>query len=284
MAAPVIECYTVDVSICSQIARLAIEEHGLKAKHVNVDIEEKMENYEPWYARINPKLTVPTVVYDGQKITDSQDIMKHLAKNHPERKLYDAGSKAHIDVYMKHFYDSFSSIGGFTFLNIMKWGPHWFLFIMKGKGLVTWWKQRQLAKDPEFTKIVEDKRIAISKMKNSGKSLAEMEAAVKSICDRMEEDLSKSKSGFLVGDHYTLADVMATALCARVHFIKGMAYFGPHTEKYFEMVQKRPSYKEAKIVDCMDKAAMGEQAQWFFIVLGSVTAAVVGAVWWRFFA
>jgi glutathione S-transferase len=279
--APTLEAYTVDVSICSQIARLAIVEHGLEAKHINVDIEEKMENYEPWYARINPALTVPTVVYNDLKITDSQDIMKHLAKHHPERKLYDAGSKEHIDVYMKQFYESFSSIGGFTFLNIMKWGPHWFLFVMKGKGLVTWWKQRQLAKDPEFTQIVENKRAAMAKMKNSGKSLAQMEAAVKSICDRMEEDLSKSTSGFLVGDHYTLADVMGTALCARVHFIKGMTFFGPNTVKFFEMVQNRPSYKEAKIIDNMDASAMGGQAKRFFALLATLVV-VSGAVVLRF--
>ena len=69
----------------------------------------------------------------------SQDIMKHLAKKHPEKRLYDAASCAVVDDYMKHFYDKFSSIGGFdTFLNIMKWGPHWLLFVMKGKALITW--------------------------------------------------------------------------------------------------------------------------------------------------
>lgn len=288
MSEAVIECYTVDVSICSQIARLAIAEHGLKAKHVNVDIEEKMENYEPWYAKINPKLTVPTVVYNGSKLTDSQDIMKHLAKHHPEKNLYDAGSRAEIDDWMKDFYQKFSSIGGFTMLNIAKWGPHWFLYLAKGKGVVTWWKARKLAQaGPEFAEIVAQKKAKMLQMANSVKggplALTQMETNVKEICDRMEADLSKSESGFLVGDHYTLADVMGTALCARVHFIKGMTYFGPHTKKYFEMLKARPSYKEARVVDCIEDSAMYNQAQRFFTILSIVTVAVVGTVAWYFF-
>ena len=85
---PKISAYTVDVSICSQICRLAIVEHGLKFNSINVDIEDKMENYTEWYARINPKFTVPAMDYNGQLLTDSKDIMLFLAEMHPEANLY----------------------------------------------------------------------------------------------------------------------------------------------------------------------------------------------------
>ena len=124
--------------------------------------------------------------------------------------------------------------------------------------------------------------MAMSKMKNSGKTLVEQDAAVKSICDRMEADLSKSSSGFLVGDHYTLADVIGTALCARVHVIKGMTFFGPNTVKFFEMVKKRPTYKEANIIDNIHKADMGAQAIRFFTVLGATLAAGMASGVWYF--
>ena len=88
-----ITSYTVDVSICSQICRLAIAEAGLKYENINVDIEDKMENYSEWYAKINPKFTVPAMKYVNEEkkvdvtLTDSKDIMYYLAKAHPEAGL-----------------------------------------------------------------------------------------------------------------------------------------------------------------------------------------------------
>ena len=36
--APRVVAYTADVSICSQIARLALAEHGITPEHVHVDM------------------------------------------------------------------------------------------------------------------------------------------------------------------------------------------------------------------------------------------------------
>ena len=49
MADPKITAYTADISVCSQICRLAIVEHGLPCEHVNIDIEGEMVNYEAWF-------------------------------------------------------------------------------------------------------------------------------------------------------------------------------------------------------------------------------------------
>ena len=93
---PPIVAYTADVSICSQICRLAIHEHGLACEHVNVDIECRMQNYEPWFIRIQPKMTVPAMTYGETVIGDSKDILYFLAERHPG--LYPAGpERASID-------------------------------------------------------------------------------------------------------------------------------------------------------------------------------------------
>ena len=58
--APAVTCYTADISICSMICRVAVEEHGVpNVTHTNVDIECSMENYEPAFIAIQPKMTVP---------------------------------------------------------------------------------------------------------------------------------------------------------------------------------------------------------------------------------
>ena len=70
---PQIVTYTADLSICSQICRLAVQEHDLAdAEDVAVDIEYAMDNYEPWFAQLQPTMTVPLMCYDDQLVGDSK--------------------------------------------------------------------------------------------------------------------------------------------------------------------------------------------------------------------
>jgi len=70
---------------------------------------------------------------------------------------------------------------------------------------------------------------------------------MKEILDVMESDLANHQ--FLAGDNYTLADVMGTCLCARVHMIKGLNLFGPNTIAYYQRMKARPSFVSAKCVE-----------------------------------
>ena len=139
--APRVVAYTADVSICSQIARLALAEHGITPEHVHVDMcvtatppslpslsttlhliplllhpdpltshcvvsEGRMENYDPWFIRIQPAMTVPAMKYtaaDGEEtiVGDSKDILYFLAERHPG--LYPEEQRAAIDEYINGF-------------------------------------------------------------------------------------------------------------------------------------------------------------------------------------
>ena len=37
-----------------------------------------MENYEPWYARINPRMVIPTLEHDGALICDSAAFLRYI--------------------------------------------------------------------------------------------------------------------------------------------------------------------------------------------------------------
>ncbi|HIC34439.1 MAG TPA: glutathione S-transferase domain-containing protein, partial [Gammaproteobacteria bacterium] len=98
---PQVVTYTADLSICSQICRLAVQEHNLAdAENVAVDIEYAMDNYEPWFARLQPTMTVPVMCYDDQVIGDSKDILYFLAERHAERGLYPQAARAEIDEFI----------------------------------------------------------------------------------------------------------------------------------------------------------------------------------------
>ena len=129
---PFVTAYTADLSICSQICRLAIVEHGLKCRNVHVDIECRMDNYDPWFIRMQPTMTVPCMKYDGAVVGDSRDILYFLAERHPG--LYPAEHRSAIDAYVAGFYDRFQPIAAFTFGHLVQRdSPGVVDFIRRGK-------------------------------------------------------------------------------------------------------------------------------------------------------
>src|SRR5258708_12254153 len=71
--------YHYPMSICSQKVRLCLAELQLPYEGRVVDIGFGMENFEPWYVRLNSAGVVPTL-RDGQRIvTNSAKILHYLA-------------------------------------------------------------------------------------------------------------------------------------------------------------------------------------------------------------
>jgi len=46
-----------------------------------------MNNHEEWYAKLNPKMTVPVLKYNNEVLTESQQIISFLNHHHPEKQL-----------------------------------------------------------------------------------------------------------------------------------------------------------------------------------------------------
>jgi len=261
---PPIVAYTADVSICSQICRLAIHEHGLACEHVNVDIECRMQNCEPWFIRIQPKMTVPAMKYGEMVVGDSKDILYFLAERHPG--LYPAATpeRTAIDDFISEFYGRFGLIAAFTFGHLVRTNSAVKDFIRKGKTDVSRSKLEQVVRgsDPGLANLAQVKlqRIQAFDMVAWAES-QDVNALCKkmgALLDAMEATLATGQP-FLVGDSYSLADIVATAFCARVHFIKGEALFGPNVSAYWGRMQERPSFKQAYICATWEDALMSKQ-------------------------
>ena len=52
---------------------------------------------------------------------------------------------------------------------------------------------------------------------------------------------------FVVGDRYTLADVVWTVTVARAHMLRKTSALGPRTKAWFSRMRERPSYAQADI-------------------------------------
>ncbi len=262
-----ITTYTADVSICSQICRLAVQEHGLSdAEDVSVDIEHAMENYDPWFVRIQPSMTVPVMKYGDDYIGDSKDILYFLADKHPEAGLYPADASDEIDAFINSFYDSFMAIGVFTFGNLVSRSESLKQFILQGKTDVTLEKLEALTRDPELAEPAKAKLEQIKlrdfSLLGNPELLANVEGQIQALLDMLETKLADGRE-FAVGSAYTLADVVATALLARVHFIKGDALFTPRIAAYWTRMQARPSFQSANVCDTWEKTLMATQFEAF---------------------
>ena len=70
--------YSFPGSLCSQKVRLALSEKHVPYENRFVDIELRLENYEPWYLRLNPNAVVPTLVHGDRVVTNSAHIIRYI--------------------------------------------------------------------------------------------------------------------------------------------------------------------------------------------------------------
>ena len=264
---PQVVTYTADLSICSQICRLAIQEHNLAdAEDVAVDIEYAMNSYEPWFARLQPTMTVPVMCYDDQVIGDSKDILYFLAERHAERGLYPQAARAEIDEFIEAFYARLMFIGVFTFGHLLQRSEGLKRFILHAKTDVTLAKLRTLAEDPELGDVARKKLAQMehrdfSQLSDPG-LLGKADAEVTGLVQMLEERLQDGRS-WVCGEAYTLADIVATALLARVHFIQKEALFTPAVSAYWQRLQARPSFAAANVCATWESTEMSQQFEAF---------------------
>lgn len=71
--------YHASSSYYSMIARLALLSAKVPFTSHRMDIHLAKEQLSDWYLKINPHMTVPSLVDDTQTLTDSRDILKYAA-------------------------------------------------------------------------------------------------------------------------------------------------------------------------------------------------------------
>ena len=269
MSRPVsVTTHTCDISICSMICRVAVEEHKVpNLTHKNVDIECSMENYEPDFVKMQPTMTVPCMQYGGETIGDSKDIMYFLSEKHPDAGLYPADQKGAIDTFLNLFYSKFGFIARFTFGNWIHKSEDIKNFIGRGKNEKSIEKLKKLISEHPELKEIAGKKLA-SKQKfdfvgfMSTVNLVAMDASMKEVLDAMEASLEQS--AYVCGDSYTLADIAATAFLARIHIVKDETMFGPNTVKYWnEKLKTRPSFQAGYVLWKWEQSLMCKQIDVF---------------------
>ena len=80
-----LELYHSINSVCAQKVRIALKEKGQEAKDHIMTL--RGDQYEPAYLKLNPNGVVPTLIHDGEPITESSLILYYIDDAFPEPPL-----------------------------------------------------------------------------------------------------------------------------------------------------------------------------------------------------
>ncbi|MFV8750208.1 glutathione S-transferase family protein [Nannocystaceae bacterium ST9] len=237
-----VRLYHFPTSLCSQKVRLALAEKGVAWQSTIVNIGPAHEQLQPWYAQINPRLVVPTLVLDDEVVTDSRQIVESIDRRFPGPTLIPAEL---ADEVMR-------------WVDLQDRLPMRELELAQTKGLVRWlrrWglkqKRKQLRKlirkQPELAAVYQAKLDDLDQLERAVAGHAatrELVDEIEVVLDGLEHHLGEHR--WLAGDRYTLADLVWTAVIARLEhigFARTMAaHRRPHIADWYARLRERPSW------------------------------------------
>jgi tetrachloro-p-hydroquinone reductive dehalogenase len=235
--------YHTPSSYYSTIARLALAEGGIAHERIFVDIHFRLSQQQPDYVRINPGMTVPTLVLTDRILVQSRDIAEHALGSTP-----DGETKAWLDLHYGY------PIEELTFGGILARNP--LARIMIPKRLEA--TRRQLlahaARNPDLAAVYEARAAVFAERV----STFDPDAVVKlserrrteaiGFMDRLEQTLGDGRA-VLVPPAYGVADVVWTVFLGRMEFAGLGAEISkrPALARYWGVLQARPSFSAADI-------------------------------------
>jgi glutathione S-transferase len=238
--------YNNALSVCSMKARLAFVEKGLPWRGHEIDIVKAQEQLQPWYVELNELAVVPTLK-DGDKIiTNSARILRYIADlpggndlnpvTDSDRQAVhawiDRADSLNLQTLSYAYHPSFEQSEAILNLRIARA----FEYSMKYPALA----DRYLAAA---------RRVVGYKKRESKEEIEKIETLARTHVDALEHQLGER--AYVVGDHYTLADVIWTVVLARLDLLKKTDLIGadghPHVAAYYERMKARPSFAKAHV-------------------------------------
>lgn len=241
--------YHTPSSYYSMIARLALAEGGIAHERVFVDIHFRLSQQQPDYVRINPGMTVPTLVLADRILDQSRDIAEYAlgsTLNH-ETNIW-RETKAWLDLHYGY------PIEELTFGGILARNP--LARIMIPKRLEA--TRRQLlalaARNPDLAAVYEARAAVFAKRISTFEPDAVARLSERrrteaiGFMDRLEQTLGDGRV-VLVPPAYGVADVVWTVFLGRMEFAGLGAEIPkrPALARYWRVLQARPSFSAADI-------------------------------------
>ncbi|MGR3662525.1 MAG: glutathione S-transferase family protein [Paracoccaceae bacterium] len=227
-------------SICSQMARLALVEKGLTFRRRQIDIMEMNEQFEPWYVALNPRAVVPTLQIGDEIVTDTIRIVNRV-------EMFDGSNLAGDETTESWLKDIMSlHYGVLLYRNRLDPDGTAPQIIARGAFLEKLANERPDLAETTRARLEGNRRF--QQLLQEPEQIQQHLNATRALVDRMVVALSKSP--YLAGKNYSLADCFATAALARftIHQL-GDWWLGTPLEEYYQRMRRRPSFVAVKIID-----------------------------------
>jgi glutathione S-transferase len=256
LSAMAVTLYGFYGSFCTQKVVLALAEKGVEAVRRPVNIGPPMENYEPWYARINPRMVVPTLEHDGRFICDSARIVRYIDEHFGGPPLLPGDPQQRDEVER--------IVGRIDGLHIRE------LSYASMRGLVA--RVRDAVIMPRRLKMLRKYRARAPELQDLYDArIADVQQWIETMREHRDLDAYRAEleetvadldrrlrgGGFVVGDAYSLADLMTTVLTARLQLMRIVdleAY--PALRDHYARMKQRPRFPAADIADTLDVGRM----------------------------
>lgn len=242
--------YHAPPSYYSMIARLALAEKGVDYDSVWIDIHLQRQQHSLAYAKINPKLTVPSMTTsDAKALTSSVDILNFVDSQVVADITFARGgnSECLLEALLAQ------PIEELTMATFFCKRPR--LLPKAQRTLEKAIRQCEVlaSKHPAYQSIFEAKivknqrRLDAFSTEMIKQTLADATQKVNAMLADIEQSLGEGP--FLCGEQYGLADVVATVFLARLVFIGREQKLHETTlvADYFQRLKQRPSFKQADI-------------------------------------
>ena len=222
--------------------RLCLAELGLPYEGRVVDIGFGLENFEPWYVRLNPAGVVPTLCDGPRIVTNSAKILNYLALRTgaglPRDPLQRAAAERWVEMADSIPLHAISySRGGI---------PRGDELLQKRLDRVT----ELRSTNPDLADTYDSLYTRVSGLRNAANSFKESGTAVAELEARLDElEKSLTNNTFVAADTYSIADVIWTVTLARIDMLGLQAQLTARTRvaQYYIRVSERPSFAAASI-------------------------------------
>ena len=273
---PDVILYQIPPSFYSQIARIVLVEKGVEftSRFVGMDM------YEPWYMRLHPGGTVPTMVHDGHPVPDSFAIARYVNATFEGPPLIpaDEGARAemerwiqaHGDISMREL-----SYGTGKMVRIAAMLNRYRIRLLK----------RHERNNPDMSEVYQAKQKDIQGFTKNFLDAEHMErirAQVRKALDEMEEILAKHAwlANGSVDGQYTMADAFWTVMVARLKMISfDPLRSRPALADWYDRVKARPSFREAEIWESFDVSRIIKAVMEKYGLRLAVILLAIGGIW-----
>ncbi|MBE9398323.1 glutathione S-transferase family protein [Pontibacterium sp. N1Y112] len=238
------------LSVCSMKVRLALEEKGLEWSGRVIDIVREQEQLEPWYLKLNPNGVIPTLEFhDGtpELVTNSASIIRFIAALPEGRSLLPTNAS---DLEMM---EALIDLADQIDLQILSYARH--PSMEKSEKILDMriHKSRLLAEQhpqlKESYQACAERSEKSKRFRVDAAHITEVEDRALQAITFVEQQLRGNK--YLLGDHYSLADVIWTVVLSRLDLLGYNDWVAgndfPLLAGYYQDTQRRKSYTLAQV-------------------------------------